>query len=169
VLLPAASDRGTWKRILVDVDFRSAFEVAWPTMAYRSLLQRLLAVFVGKDKRLRLLVAAGCASLKKRDLHLPLWGKPEYMHTKWMSPYVREALAAEEGASAAGAGEVSVEGTAAMEAPERLQAVVPQVAALAGAAPGRPAPPDRLRCRQVDGELRALSIQCFISLTCSQP
>jgi uncharacterized protein (TIGR01615 family) len=48
VLLPTASDRGAWEHILVDVDFRSAFEVARPTKAYWSLLQRLPVVFVGK-------------------------------------------------------------------------------------------------------------------------
>lgn len=95
VLLPAASDRGARERVLVDVDFRSAFEVARPTKAYRALLQRLPAVFVGKDDRLRLLVAAAAdaarASLKKRGLHLPPWRKPEYMRARWLSPYDREA------------------------------------------------------------------------------
>lgn len=104
VLLPAASDRGARERVLVDVDFRSAFEVARPTKAYRALLQRLPAVFVGKDDRLRLLVAAAAdaarASLKKRGLHLPPWRKPEYMRAKWLSPYHREAPVAEEAASA---------------------------------------------------------------------
>ena len=114
VLLPAASDRGAPERVLVDVDFRSAFEVARPTKAYRSLLQRLPAVFVGKDDRLRLLVAAAADAARaslKRGLHLPPWRKPEYMRAKWLSPYdrEREAPAAEEAA----ASEVGVEGTAA--------------------------------------------------------
>jgi uncharacterized protein (TIGR01615 family) len=95
VLLPAASDRGACERVLVDADFRSAFEVARPTKAYRALLQRLPPVFVGKDDRLRLLVAAAAAaaraSLRKRGLHLPPWRKPEYMRAKWLSPYEREA------------------------------------------------------------------------------
>jgi uncharacterized protein (TIGR01615 family) len=95
VLLPAASDRGAPERVLVDADFRAAFEVARPTKAYRALLQRLPPVFVGKEDRLRLLVAAAAdaarASLKKRGLHLPPWRKPEYMRAKWLSPYDREA------------------------------------------------------------------------------
>ncbi|CAN6305191.1 unnamed protein product [Urochloa humidicola] len=111
VLLPAASDRGARERVLIDVDFRSAFEVARPTKAYRALLQRLPAVFVGKDDRLRLLVAAAAdaarASLRKRGLHLPPWRKPEYMRAKWLSPYDREAPPNEEAAAAA---EVRVEG-----------------------------------------------------------
>jgi len=95
VLLPAASERGERERVLVDVDFRSAFEVARPTKAYRAVLQRLPSVFVGRDDRLRLLVAAAAdaarASLKKRGLHLPPWRKLEYMRAKWLSPYDREA------------------------------------------------------------------------------
>ncbi|KAL6649266.1 hypothetical protein ACP70R_013490 [Stipagrostis hirtigluma subsp. patula] len=95
VLLPAASERGERERVLVDVDFRSAFEVARPTKAYRAVLQRLPSVFVGREDRLRLLVAAAAdaarASLKKRGLHLPPWRKPEYMRAKWLSPYDREA------------------------------------------------------------------------------
>jgi uncharacterized protein (TIGR01615 family) len=94
VLLPAGSDRGEPERVLVDVDFRSAFEVARPTKAYRAVLHLLPSVFVGKEDRLRLLVAAAAdaarASLKKRGLHLPPWRKPEYMRAKWLSPYNRE-------------------------------------------------------------------------------
>ncbi|XP_040378407.1 uncharacterized protein LOC102716300 [Oryza brachyantha] len=95
VLLPPVSDRAERDRILVDVDFRSEFEVARPTKAYRAVLQRLPPVFVGKEDRLRLLVAAAAdaarASLKKRGLHLPPWRKPEYMRAKWLSPYDRDA------------------------------------------------------------------------------
>ncbi|RLN42044.1 uncharacterized protein C2845_PM01G03890 [Panicum miliaceum] len=94
VLLPAGSERAERDRVLVDVDFRSAFEVARPTKAYRAVLQRLPSVFVGWEDRLRLLVAAAAdaarASLKKRGLHLPPWRKPEYMRAKWLSPYDRE-------------------------------------------------------------------------------
>ncbi|CAL4929194.1 unnamed protein product [Urochloa decumbens] len=94
VLLPAGSERAEPERVLVDVDFRSAFEVARPTKAYRAVLQRLPSVFVGREDRLRLLVAAAAdaarASLKKRGLHLPPWRKPEYMRAKWLSPYDRE-------------------------------------------------------------------------------
>uniref|UniRef100_A0A0D9XJR8 DUF506 domain-containing protein n=1 Tax=Leersia perrieri TaxID=77586 RepID=A0A0D9XJR8_9ORYZ len=115
VLLPAASDRGARERVLVDMDFRSAFEVARPTKAYRALLQRLPAVFVGKDDRLRLLVAASAdaarASLRKRGLHLPPWRKPEYMRAKWLSPYDREQPPPLAAAADAVAGEVAGEET----------------------------------------------------------
>jgi hypothetical protein len=80
--------------VIVDIDFRAQFEVARPTKAYRAVLQRLPSVFVGREDRLRLLVAAAAdsarASLKKRGLHLPPWRKLEYMRAKWLSPYERE-------------------------------------------------------------------------------
>ncbi|KAL6902397.1 hypothetical protein ACP4OV_005273 [Aristida adscensionis] len=111
VLLPAASDRGERERVLVDVDFRSAFEVARPTKAYRAVLQRLPSVFVGREDRLRLLVAAAAdaarASLKKRGLHLPPWRKPEYMRAKWLSPYDREAAPAPPPPQEASTGELA--------------------------------------------------------------
>ena len=68
VLLPAGSDRGDRERVIVDVDFRSLFEVARPTKAYRAVLQRLPSVFVGREDRLRLLVAAAVAVGWRRSM-----------------------------------------------------------------------------------------------------
>lgn len=77
------------------------------------MLQRLPSVFVGKEDRLRLLVAAAAdaarASLKKRGLHLPPWRKPEYMRAKWLSPYDREPAPPDEASASAAAAEVAGE------------------------------------------------------------
>jgi uncharacterized protein (TIGR01615 family) len=59
VLLPAGSERGDREYVIMDVDFRSQFEIARPTKAYRAVLHRLSSVFVGREDCLRLLVAAG--------------------------------------------------------------------------------------------------------------
>uniref|UniRef100_A0A0E0M7Q5 Uncharacterized protein n=1 Tax=Oryza punctata TaxID=4537 RepID=A0A0E0M7Q5_ORYPU len=71
------------------------------------LLPPLPSVFVGKEDRLRLLVAASAdaarASLKKRGLHLPPWRKPEYMRAKWLSPYDREPAPPDEASAATAA------------------------------------------------------------------
>ena len=76
------------------------------------MLQRLPSVFVGKEDRLRLLVAAAAdaarASLKKRGLHLPPWRKPEYMRAKWLSPYERDVPSPQQ--PDASAGELAVDG-----------------------------------------------------------
>ncbi|KAJ0959831.1 hypothetical protein J5N97_000454 [Dioscorea zingiberensis] len=58
---PSANPSGTnhrlflpWRRdrLLIDIDFRSEFEVARPTGAYKAVLQSLPFIFVGKSDRL---------------------------------------------------------------------------------------------------------------------
>ncbi|KAK7285280.1 hypothetical protein RJT34_20045 [Clitoria ternatea] len=79
------------ERVVIDVDFRSEFEIARPTKAYKSILQTLPYVFVGKSDRLQSIVAvvseAAKQSLKKRGMHVPPWRKVEYVRAKWFSPY----------------------------------------------------------------------------------
>ncbi|KAJ4750654.1 DUF506 family protein (DUF506) [Rhynchospora pubera] len=80
-------------RVIVEVDFRSEFEIARSTKGYRALLQSLPSIFVGKEDRLQQIVAvaseAARLSLKKKGLSFPPWRKPEYMRNKWLSPYER--------------------------------------------------------------------------------
>ena len=80
-------------RLIVEVDFRSQFELARSTKAYRAALQTLPPLFVGTPDRLGQIVAvvaeAARQSLKKKGLHFPPWRKPEYMRAKWLSPHVR--------------------------------------------------------------------------------
>uniref|UniRef100_A0ACD5V0Q7 Uncharacterized protein n=1 Tax=Avena sativa TaxID=4498 RepID=A0ACD5V0Q7_AVESA len=80
-------------RLIVEVDFRSEFEVARSTKAYRAVLQALPSLFVGTPDRLGQIVAvaaeAARQSLNKKGLHFPPWRKPEYMRAKWLSPHVR--------------------------------------------------------------------------------
>ncbi|RRT34800.1 hypothetical protein B296_00052780 [Ensete ventricosum] len=81
------------ERLLVDMDFRSEFEIARSTKSYREVLQSLPSVFVGAEDRVNQIVAvvseAARKSLKKRGLHVPPWRRPEYMRAKWLSPYSR--------------------------------------------------------------------------------
>ncbi|XP_008775235.1 uncharacterized protein LOC103695641 [Phoenix dactylifera] len=83
------------ERLLVDVDFRSEFEIARSTKTYRVVLQSLPSVFVGKEDRLQQIVSVACEaarqSLKKKGLHFPPWRKLEYMRAKWLSPFERTA------------------------------------------------------------------------------
>ncbi|CAL5078686.1 unnamed protein product [Urochloa decumbens] len=84
-------------RLVVEVDFRSEFEVARPTKAYRAALQALPPLFVGTPDRLGRVVAlvadAARQSLWKRGLHFPPWRKPEYMRAKWLAPHARAGAA----------------------------------------------------------------------------
>jgi len=79
------------ERVVVDVDFRSEFEIARPTKTYKAILHTLPYVFVGTCDRLQSIVAiaseAAKLSLKKRCMHVPPWRKAEYVKAKWLSPY----------------------------------------------------------------------------------
>ncbi|KAJ8749449.1 hypothetical protein K2173_025644 [Erythroxylum novogranatense] len=81
------------ERLLIDVDFRSEFEIARSTKAYKSLLQILPYIFVGNADRLQKIIAivseAAKQSLKKKDMHIPPWRKADYVKAKWLSPYTR--------------------------------------------------------------------------------
>lgn len=100
------------ERLLIDVDFKSEFDIARQTNGYKALFQSLPFVFVGKSDRLSQIVAliseAAKESLKKRGMHLPPWRKAEYMRSKWMSSYTRATGNAEELPVAAAAAEMEV-------------------------------------------------------------
>ncbi|RDX58471.1 hypothetical protein CR513_62212 [Mucuna pruriens] len=77
------------ERLIIDIDFRSEFEIARSTGTYKAILQSLPFVFVGKPDRLCQIVAtvseAAKQSLKKKGMHVPPWRKAEYMLAKWLS------------------------------------------------------------------------------------
>ncbi|CAN0886767.1 hypothetical protein LINGRAHAP2_LOCUS15436 [Linum grandiflorum] len=81
------------ERVLVDIDFRSEFEIARSTKAYRLILQTLPQIFVGNADRLQKIIAVVCEaakqSMKKKGMHVPPWRKVEYVKAKWLSPYTR--------------------------------------------------------------------------------
>ncbi|XP_042518266.1 uncharacterized protein LOC122092039 [Macadamia integrifolia] len=83
-------------RLLIDVDFRSEFEIARSTKNYKSVLQALPAIFVGKPDRLQQIVSvvsdAAKQSLKKKGMDFPPWRKAEYMRAKWLSPHTRTSV-----------------------------------------------------------------------------
>lgn len=83
------------ERLLIDVDFRSEFEIARQTNAYKALLQSLPFVFVGKSDRISQIVSmvseAARQSLKKIGMHFPPWRKADYMRAKWLSSYTRSS------------------------------------------------------------------------------
>ncbi|KAI4342699.1 hypothetical protein MLD38_027291 [Melastoma candidum] len=87
------------ERLMIDIDFRSEFEIARSTSTYKAVLQSLPFVFVGKEDRLGQIVAivseAARQSLKKKGMHFPPWRKAEYMKAKWLSPYSRTTPSSE--------------------------------------------------------------------------
>ncbi|GER24883.1 hypothetical protein STAS_00426 [Striga asiatica] len=83
------------ERLIIDIDFRSEFEIARPTKAYRQVLQTLPNIFVGKAERLEKIVSvvseAAKQSLKKRGMPVPPWRKAGYVKAKWLSPFTRSS------------------------------------------------------------------------------
>ncbi|XP_059660433.1 uncharacterized protein LOC132306872 [Cornus florida] len=81
------------ERLIIDIDFRSEFEIARSTKTYKTILQILPYIFVGKSDRLQRMVSivseAAKQSLKKKGMHFPPWRKAEYVKAKWLSPYTR--------------------------------------------------------------------------------
>uniref|UniRef100_A0A1J3ICU2 Uncharacterized protein n=1 Tax=Noccaea caerulescens TaxID=107243 RepID=A0A1J3ICU2_NOCCA len=86
------------ERLIIDVDFRSEFDIARQTSGYKALLQSLPFIFVGKSDRLSQIVSliseAAKQSLKKKGMHLPPWRKAEYMRSRWLSSYTRASVVA---------------------------------------------------------------------------
>lgn len=81
------------ERYIIDIDFRSEFEVARGSKAYRAVLETLPAVFVGESDRIEMIVKVVCdaarESLKQEGMPLPPWRKAEYVKAKWLSPFTR--------------------------------------------------------------------------------
>lgn len=92
------------ERVILDVDFRSEFEIARSTGKYKAILQLLPFIFVGKADRLLQIVSivseAARQSLKKKGMHIAPWRNPEYMKAKWLSPYTRITPAEESNTAA---------------------------------------------------------------------
>ncbi|XP_010025564.2 uncharacterized protein LOC104415872 [Eucalyptus grandis] len=77
------------KRLIVDVDFKSQFEVARPTQSYKELTDTLPSIFVGDEVKLNRIISLLCSaakeSLRERGLYLPPWRTTTYMLSKWLS------------------------------------------------------------------------------------
>lgn len=88
------------ERVLIDVDFRSEFEMARSTGTYKAIVQTLPFIFVGKPERLDRMVSivseAAKQSLKRKGMHLPPWRKAEYMRAKWLSQFTIAASQSDE-------------------------------------------------------------------------
>lgn len=81
------------ERLIVDIDFRSEFEIARSTKTYNAILQTLPVIFVGKADRLQKIIClvseAAKQSLRKKGMPFPPWRKADYVKSKWLSPYTR--------------------------------------------------------------------------------
>ncbi|XP_042492882.1 uncharacterized protein LOC122072585 [Macadamia integrifolia] len=89
-------DKGGPGRLIVDIDFKSQFELARPTSSYTQLTDTLPSIFVGSETKLNKVISILCTaakqSLEERGLHVPPWRKTNYMQSKWLSEYRKVCL-----------------------------------------------------------------------------
>lgn len=88
------------ERLIIDVDFRSHFEIARAVESYDKILNLLPVVYVGSLSKLKqllkIMVEATKSSLKQNSMPLPPWRSLAYLQAKWVSPYQRQFHPAEQ-------------------------------------------------------------------------
>ncbi|CAJ2676871.1 unnamed protein product [Trifolium pratense] len=81
-------------RLIVDIDFKSQFELARPTEYYKELTNSLPLIFVGRENKLSKIISLLCSaakqSLREKGLHVPPWRTNAYMQSKWLSKCHKE-------------------------------------------------------------------------------
>ncbi|CAL5386801.1 unnamed protein product [Camellia sinensis] len=80
---------GCSERYIIDIDFRSHFEIARAVRSYDVVLRALPPVYVGSISKLKQLlqamVEASRLSLKQNSMPLPPWRSLAYLQAKWES------------------------------------------------------------------------------------
>ncbi|CAO2831056.1 unnamed protein product [Amaranthus hypochondriacus] len=78
---------GGTQRVVVDIDFKSQFEVARPSESYIQLSSKLPKIFIGNEDKLKKIIYLVCSaaeeSLREKGLHIPPWRRAPYMLSKW--------------------------------------------------------------------------------------
>ncbi|GMH26935.1 hypothetical protein Nepgr_028778 [Nepenthes gracilis] len=74
-------------RVIIELNFRTEFEIGRASEEYNQLINRLPTAFVGKAERLRELIKILCSAAKRcmkdNKMHMGPWRKHEYMLAKW--------------------------------------------------------------------------------------
>ncbi|KAL4576270.1 hypothetical protein LXL04_012362 [Taraxacum kok-saghyz] len=88
------NESGNVDRLIIDIDFRSHFEIARAVPSYNRILKSLPVVYVGTLTKLKqflqVMVEAAKSSLKQNSMPLPPWRSLAYLQSKWHSPYHRQ-------------------------------------------------------------------------------
>ncbi|KAL8051416.1 hypothetical protein ABFX02_06G146700 [Erythranthe guttata] len=88
------NEMGSSERVIVDVDFRSHFEIARAVKPYDKILKSVPVIYVGSLNKLKqflqVMVEAARSSLKQNSMPLPPWRSFAYLEAKWQSPYQRK-------------------------------------------------------------------------------
>ncbi|XP_058730835.1 uncharacterized protein LOC131602683 [Vicia villosa] len=80
-------------RIIIELNFRSQFEMGKASEDYNNLVRKLPEVYVGKVERLSNIIKIMCMAakrcLKENKMHMGPWRKHKYMQAKWLGPCKR--------------------------------------------------------------------------------
>ncbi|CAI8618220.1 unnamed protein product [Vicia faba] len=80
-------------RIMIELNFRSQFEMGKASEDYNNLVKKLPEVYVGKVERLSNIIKIMCMAakrcLKENKMHMGPWRKHKYMLAKWLGPCKR--------------------------------------------------------------------------------
>ncbi|XP_027335130.1 uncharacterized protein LOC113849424 [Abrus precatorius] len=83
------------RRYIVDLDFRTQFEIARATQRFWAVLSSVPREFVGEAEELKRAVSIVCDAVRKcfsdRGLSVPPWRKNRFMQNKWFGPGRRTA------------------------------------------------------------------------------
>nr|XP_017223425.1 PREDICTED: uncharacterized protein LOC108199913 [Daucus carota subsp. sativus] len=94
------NDARSSERLIIDIDFRSHFEIARAVDSYDRILNTLPVVYVGSLSKLKqylqVMVEAARSSLKQNSMPFPPWRSLAYLQAKWQSPYQRHYCPIEE-------------------------------------------------------------------------
>ncbi|XP_010264758.1 PREDICTED: uncharacterized protein LOC104602674, partial [Nelumbo nucifera] len=94
-------DTGNSERLIIDIDFRSHFEIARAVESYSAVLKSIPVVYLGSLSKLRqflqVMVEAARSSLKQNSMPLPPWRSFAYLQAKWHSAYQRKLNPDEQG------------------------------------------------------------------------
>ncbi|CAI8618221.1 unnamed protein product [Vicia faba] len=80
-------------RVIIELNFRSQFEIGKASENYNNLVRKLPEVYVGKVERLSNIIKIMCMAakrcLKENKMHMGPWRKHKYMLAKWLGPCKR--------------------------------------------------------------------------------
>lgn len=81
------------ERMIIDIDFRSHFEIARAVESYDAILNSLPVIYVGSWAKLKqflqVMAEAAKSSLKQNAMPFPPWRSLAYLQAKWQSEYER--------------------------------------------------------------------------------
>lgn len=82
-------DANKLRRVIVDLDFKSQFQLAKQTSGYKDVTEMLPTIFVASEARLKRVVSLVCnemkKSMKEEGMPRPPWRTKSYMQAKWLS------------------------------------------------------------------------------------